>query len=45
MISASFLLQDSQKRFRFFDQTFLLTDTSIELVLGISFLAFSNIDI
>lgn len=45
MTSASFLLQDSQGRVGFFKETFLLADISIEIVLGIPFLALSNINI
>ncbi len=44
MVSASFLLQDSLGRVRFFEETFLLTDTSMEVVLGMPFLALSNAD-
>lgn len=45
MTSASFLLQDSQKRVWFFEKTFLLTNSNIKVVLGMAFLAFINIDI
>ncbi len=44
MVSASFLLQDRLERVRFFEETFLLVDTSIEMVLGMFFLALSNAD-
>ncbi len=44
MVSASFLLQDSLGRIRFFEETFLLADTSMEVVLGMPFLALSNAD-
>ena len=44
MVSASFLLQDSLGRARFFDKTFLLANTSIEVVLKMPFLAFNNAD-
>ncbi len=44
MVSASFLLQDSLGKVRFFEETFLLVDTSMEIVLGILFLALSNAD-
>ncbi len=44
IVSASFLLQDSQKKVRFYEETFLLADTSIQMVLGILFLARSNAD-
>ncbi len=42
MVSASFSLQDSLERVRFFEKTFLLADTSMEVVLGMPFLAFSD---
>ncbi len=42
MVLASFLLQDSLGRVRFFEETFLLADTSMEVVLGMPFLALSN---
>lgn len=42
MAWASFLLQDSLRRIRFFDKTFLLADTSMKVVLGMSFLVLSN---
>ncbi len=44
MVTASFLLQDSLERVRFFEETFLLADTSMEVVLGMPFLALSNAD-
>ncbi len=42
MASASFSLQNSLGKIWFFEETFLLADTSIEVVLGMPFLAFSN---
>lgn len=45
MVSASFSLQNSLEKVWFFKETFLLTDTSIEMVLQISFLSFGNINI
>ena len=45
IILASFLLQDSQKRVRFFEKTFLLANTSLEVVLKIFFLDSNNADI
>ncbi len=45
MTSASFLLQDSLGRVRFFEETFLLVNTSIEVVLGMLFLTLSNVNI
>ncbi len=44
MVSASFSLQDSLRRVRFFEETFLLVNTSMEVVLGMPFLALSNTD-
>ncbi len=44
MTSARFLLQNSLGRFQFFEETFLLANTSIEVVLGMTFLALSNVD-
>ncbi len=44
MTLARFSLQDSLGRVRFFEKAFLLADTSMEVVLGMSFLAFSNAD-
>ncbi len=45
MTSAKFLLQDSLGRVWFFELTFLLADTNIEVVLGMPFLSLSNIDV
>ena len=45
MASARFLLQDSLGKIWFFEETFLLADTSIEVVLGMLFHFFSNADI
>ncbi len=39
---ARFSLQDSLGIVRFFEKTFLLTDTSMKMILGMSFLALSN---
>ncbi len=44
IVSGSFSLQDSLGRVRFFKKTFLLADTSMEMVLGMLFLALSNAD-
>ncbi len=44
MVSASFSLQDSLERVRFFEKTFLLADTSMEMVLEMLFLALNNAD-
>ncbi len=45
MASASFSLQDSLGRVQFFEETFLLADTSMEVVLGMPFLSLSNADV
>lgn len=44
MVLAGFLLQNSQKRDWFFEKTFLLANTSIEVVLEMPFLSLSNPD-
>ncbi len=44
MALAGFSLQDSLGRVRFFEETFLLADISMEVILGMSFLSFSNAD-
>ncbi len=44
MVSASFSLQDSLESVLFFEKTFLLANTSIEVVLKMPFLALSNAD-
>ena len=45
MAIAGFSIQDKLGRARFFEETFLLADTSMEVVLGMPFLALSNADI
>ncbi len=45
MASARFSIQDSLGRVRFFEETFLLTNTSMEVVLEMSFLSLSNADV
>lgn len=45
MTLVRFLLQNSQEEVQFFEGNILLTITSIEVILGISFLALSNIDV
>ncbi len=45
MVLASFSLQDSLGRVRFFEETFLLAEINIEMVLEIPFLSFSNADV
>lgn len=45
MAIAGFILQDKQWKAWFFDEIFLLADTSMEIVLGIFFLCYSQADI
>ena len=45
MTIAGFSIQDKSGRARFFEETFLLADTSMKVVLGMSFLALSNVNI
>ena len=45
MVIAGFSIQDKTGKIRFFEETFLLADTSMEVVLGMPFLALSNADI
>ena len=45
MVIASFQIEDKLGRARFFQESFLLANTSIEVVLGMLFLTFSNADI
>ena len=45
MTSASFSLLDSLRRIQFFEETFLLADTSIEVVLEMPFLSLSHANV
>ena len=45
MVIADFQLEDKGGRPRFFQETFLVTDTKFEVILGISFLKLSNADV
>lgn len=45
MVIKGFSLQDKLGRVRFFQETFLLANTSIEVVLGMLFLTLSTADI
>ena len=45
MVLASFQVEDTLGRARFFQETFLLADLSIEVVLEMPFLTLSNVDI
>lgn len=44
IVSTSYLLQNSLKKVQFFQKTLLLANISIEIILGILFLVFNNID-
>lgn len=39
------LLKNSFRRVKFFEETLLLADTSIEVLLGMTFLSLSNADV
>ena len=45
MVIAGFQVIDKLGRARFFQETFLLADTTMEVVLGMPFLTFGNADI
>ena len=45
MVLASFPVEDKLGRARFFQETFLLADVSMEVVLGMPFLILSNVNI
>lgn len=45
MVIASFSIQDKLGRIQFFEETFILANTNIEVVLDMLFLAISNTDI
>ena len=45
MVLASFQVEDTLRRARFFQKTFLLADFSVEVVLGMPFLTLTNADI
>ncbi len=45
MALTRFSIQDSLERVRFFEETFLLADTSMVVVLRMSFLSISNANI
>lgn len=45
IVLASFQVEDKLGRARFFQETFLLVDISVEVILGMPFLTFSNADI
>ena len=45
MVIAGFQVEDKLDRAWFFQESFLLVDTSMEVVLGMPFLTPSNVDI
>lgn len=45
MVSADFSLQNSLGKVQFLEETFLLVNTSIDVILGMLFLAHDNINI
>lgn len=45
MIFARFLVQDKEGRDRVFEETFLLANANIEVVLGMPFFSFSNTNV
>ena len=45
MVIADFQVEDKGGRPRFFQETFLVADTKFEVILGMSFLKISNIDV
>ncbi len=44
MILTGFLVQNKLRKVWFFEETFLLVDTSIKMILSMFFLTFSNTD-
>lgn len=44
MVLVKFQIEDKLERAQFFQKTFLLADTSIEIILGMSFLTLSNVN-
>ena len=45
MVIASFSIKDKEEKSRFFEETFLLADISIDIALGIPFFTLSNVEI
>ena len=45
MVLASFQVENKLRRAHFFQKTFLVANTSIEVILGLPFLALSNADV
>lgn len=42
MVLAGFLLPDSLEKIRFFEETFMLANTSIKIVLNMAFFSLNN---
>lgn len=45
IVIASFFVEDEQKRFCFFEETFLLADISMDVALRMPFLTLNNVEI
>ena len=45
IVIAGFQVQDKFRKARFFQETFLVADTSVEVVLGMPFLAFNKVEV
>ena len=45
MVIALFFMENKEERSYFFEETFLLADINIDIILGISFLTLSNVKI
>ena len=45
MVRASFLVENKERKSRFFEEIFLLIDINIDIALGIPVFIFSNIEI
>ena len=45
MVIAGFQIQVKFGKARFFHETFLVADTSVEVIIGIPFLAFSKVEV
>lgn len=45
IVIASFLMEDKEVKSRFFEETFLMTDISIDIALGMPFLILNNLKI
>lgn len=45
MVWVKFLIQDSSRRVWFFEETFILADTSMEIILKMPFLFLNNVNV